>query len=115
MTPSHAAKGVRRYRSYTCTRAQKRGWHACPSKSVPADAIERRVLDRIRGLGRDPALLGRLLARAREQEQDRCTDLEAEQRRLERDLAGWQAEVRNLSWRVRPGEDNDPAVARPAR
>jgi len=62
MTPAHSAKGVRRYRYYTCTRAQKRGWHACPSKSVPADEIERLVLDRIRGVGRDPALLGELLA-----------------------------------------------------
>jgi site-specific DNA recombinase len=66
MTPAHSAKGVRRYRYYTCTRAQKRGWHACPSKSVPADEIERLVLERIRGVGRDPALVGELLARAHE-------------------------------------------------
>ena len=65
MTPSHSAKGVRRYRYYTCTRAQKRGWDACPSKSVPADEIERLVLERIRGVGRDPALLRELLAQAR--------------------------------------------------
>ncbi len=63
MTPSHSAKGVRRYRYYTCTNAQKRGWDACPSKSLPADAIERLVLDRIRGVGRDPALLREILAR----------------------------------------------------
>ena len=62
MTPSHSAKGVRRYRYYTCTNAQKRGWHACPSKSVPADEIERLVLERIRGVGRDPALLREILA-----------------------------------------------------
>jgi site-specific DNA recombinase len=112
MTPAHSAKGVRRYRYYTCTRAQKRGWHACPSRSVPADEIERLVLERIRGVGRDPALLRGILAQASEQEQNRCTDLEAEQRGLERDLGGWQAEVRNLAPRLRPGEDNDPVVAR---
>ena len=112
MTPAHSAKGVRRYRYYTCTRAQKRGWDACPSKSVPADEIERLVLERIRGLGRDPALLGRLLAQAREREEARTAELEAEQRGLERDLSGWQSEVRNLSPRIRPGEDNDPVVAR---
>jgi site-specific DNA recombinase len=112
MTPSHAAKGVRRYRYYTCTRAQKRGWDQCPSKSVPADEIERFVLERLRGLGRDPALLGAILAGARERDEARAAELEAEQRGLERDLGGWQAEVRNLSPRLRPGEDNNPVVAR---
>ena len=111
MTPSHSAKGVRRYRYYTCTNAQKRGWDACPSKSLPADEIERLVLERIRGLGRDPALLREILAQARGEEA-RGADLEAEQRGLERDLSGWQAEVRNLSLHIRPGEDNNPVVAR---
>jgi site-specific DNA recombinase len=112
MTPAHSAKGVRRYRYYTCTRAQKRGWHACPSKSVPADEVERLVLERIRGVGREPALLREILAQARGQEEGRGAGLEAEQRGLERDLSGWQAEVRNLSLHIRPGEDNNPVVAR---
>jgi site-specific DNA recombinase len=112
MTPAHAAKGVRRYRYYTCTRAQKRGWQACPSKSVPADAIEQLVLQRIRELGRDPDRLRALLAQARAGEEARTAELEAEQRGLEQDLAGWQAEVRNLSLRLRPGEDNNAVVAR---
>jgi site-specific DNA recombinase len=48
MTPAHSAKGVRRYRYYTCTNAQRRGWDACPSKSVPAAEIERLVLEQVR-------------------------------------------------------------------
>jgi site-specific DNA recombinase len=48
MTPAHSAKGVRRYRYSTCTNAQRRGWDACPSKSVPAAEIERLVLERVR-------------------------------------------------------------------
>jgi hypothetical protein len=48
MTPAHSAKGARRYRYYTCTNAQRRGWDACPSKSVPAAEIERLVLERLR-------------------------------------------------------------------
>ncbi len=39
-------------------------------------------------------------------------ELEAEQRGLERDLSGWQAEVRHMSLHIRPGEDNNPVVAR---
>jgi site-specific DNA recombinase len=112
MTPAHSARGVRRYRYYTCTNAQKRGWDCCPSKSVPAGEVERLVVDRLRGLARDPALLGQLLAQAREHEEDRGAALEAEQRGLERDLAGSQAEVRHLSLRLCPGGDNGAAVAR---
>jgi len=47
MTPAHARKGVRRYRYYVCTQAQKRGWRTCPSRSVPAAAIERFVLEEL--------------------------------------------------------------------
>jgi site-specific DNA recombinase len=48
MTPAHATcKGNRRYRYYTCTAAQKHGWRTCPSKSVPAAAIERFVLEQL--------------------------------------------------------------------
>jgi site-specific DNA recombinase len=112
MTPAHSAKGARRYRYYVCTAAQKRGWDTCPSKSVPAGAVERLVVDRLRGLGGDPALLGQLLAQARQDEEAQGGRLEAEQRGLERDLAGWQAEVRHLSLRLCPGGDNGAAVAR---
>jgi site-specific DNA recombinase len=112
MTPAHSAKGVRRYRYYVCTAAQKRGWDTCPSKSVPAGAVERLVVDRLRGLGGDAALLGQLLAQARQDEEAQGGRLEAEQRGLERDLAGWQAEVRHLSLRLCPGGDNGAAVAR---
>ena len=41
--------------------------------------------------------------------------LEAEQRALEQDLAAWQAEVRHLAPRLRPGTDNDPVIARLAQ
>ena len=53
-----------------------------------------------------------LLAQASAEEQSRSADLESEQRGLEHDLTGWQAEVRNLSLNIRPGEDNNAVVAR---
>ena len=62
MTPSHSRRGTRRYRYYVCTRAQKRGWDQCASKSVPAAQIEAFVLEQIRCLGRDPALLAQVAA-----------------------------------------------------
>jgi site-specific DNA recombinase len=47
MTPSHTRKGSRHYRYYVCCAAQKRGWQGCPSKAVPAGAIEQIVLEQI--------------------------------------------------------------------
>src|SRR5581483_1833598 len=45
MTPAHSTKkGGKRYRYYTCTAAQKKGWDTCPSKSIPAGEIERFVV-----------------------------------------------------------------------
>src|SRR5450432_1283194 len=90
MTPSHSAKGSRRYCYYTCTNAQKRGWDACPSKSVPAGEIDKLVVERIRAVGRDPEMFRELHAQARGQEEAQGAALEAEQRGLERDLTGWQ-------------------------
>ena len=37
MVPTHTTRnGTKRYRYYVCSNAQKRGWHVCPSKSIPA-------------------------------------------------------------------------------
>jgi hypothetical protein len=47
MTPAHVTRGNRRYRYYTCSAAQKNGWHTCPSKSLPAATIEQYVLGQI--------------------------------------------------------------------
>jgi site-specific DNA recombinase len=112
MTPAHAAKGARRYRYYTCVAAQKRGWHTCPSKSVPAAEIEALVVAQVQEVGRDPALLRGALEQARQQGQGRAAELESEGRALEHDLGRWQGKLHLLSGQLRPGEDNGPLVAR---
>src|SRR5262249_7011008 len=47
MTPAQVSRGNRRYRYYTCSAAQRKGWHTCPSKSLPATVIDRYVLEQI--------------------------------------------------------------------
>ena len=47
MVPTYTAKGDRRYRYYVCRSARTKGG-ACPTKSVPAQAIEESVLSQLR-------------------------------------------------------------------
>src|SRR5262249_62163714 len=105
MTPSHTRRGGGLSRSYVCTTAQKRGWAACPSRAIPAAEIERVVVERIRGVGRDPAVLQATVAEARRQDDERLAELEAERRALERDLGERQA----------GGRGAGPAPGPPAR
>jgi site-specific DNA recombinase len=112
MTPSFTVKGSKHYRYYTCSGAQKRGWDTCPSKSVPAGQIEDLLVERIRCVGSDPALVREVLAQARVQGEARTAELEAERRGLERDAAAWATEIRKLTTQIRPGSDNGPSIAR---
>ncbi len=113
MSPSHATRnGNKRYRYYVCTNAQKRGWHNCPSKSIPAPEIERFVVEQIKRIGRDPAVLDETVAQARNQGQSLVAELEAEWWGLERDLGKWNGEVRKLLGQIAPNDSNTPATAR---
>ena len=111
MTPSHStrqAEGTKRYRYYVCSSAQKRGWHTCPSKSIPAAQIEELVVKQIQRVGRDPKVLQEALAEARRQDEVRAVELKAEQREAEKDLRAWHAEVRTLAAGVPKAKDGVP-------
>jgi site-specific DNA recombinase len=98
MTPSHSTKnGAKRYRYYVCGNAQKRGWKACPSKSVPAGEIERFVVDRIKAIGRDPELLQATIEQTQQQGRARAAEVESELRGLEREAGRWNGELRTLA------------------
>jgi site-specific DNA recombinase len=65
MTPSFASKNKSlRYRYYVCCNAQRRGWAACPSKSIPATQIEKFVVERVGSLFQDPLSLHDVIAHA---------------------------------------------------
>ena len=48
MVYSYSRKNDRQYHYYVCLNAQRKGWAACPAKSLPARAIEESVLMRLR-------------------------------------------------------------------
>jgi site-specific DNA recombinase len=68
---------------------------SCPAPSVPAGEIERFVIERIRSIGRDPALQQEVFAQARQQDETCLAEWEAEKRGLEKDLARWHAQLRS--------------------
>lgn len=56
------------YRYYVCVQAIKRGYDSCPTGSLPAAEVEKFVIERIRAIGRDPALIKEILKQSRTKE-----------------------------------------------
>ncbi len=83
MVHTFAKKKGRLYRYYVCTNAQKRGWASCPTKSVPAEEIERYIYERVRAIGRDPELVEKTISSTRMQIAEQVTHLEADIRMIE--------------------------------
>jgi len=108
MVPTHTTRnGTRRYRYYVCANAQRRGWHTCPSKAVPAGEIERFVVEQLRSIGRDPALVRETLEAAQAEARQRTAALKQEQRALTRELRRHHAELRGLAERGGNGTVTD--------
>jgi site-specific DNA recombinase len=97
MGHTYTADGNLRYRYYVCLNAQKRGWHNCPTKSVPAGDIERFVVEQIKSIGKDPAVLAATVQQAKSQGQKNLADLQVEERLLNKELARSNAEFHKLS------------------
>jgi site-specific DNA recombinase len=106
MSPSYTSKGSRQYRYYVCHRAQKNGWHVCPSPSIPAGEIERFVVDQIKCIGRDPVVIRETLVQARRQAEDQIERLRAERVELHAQLRDDHAQLVTLA--AKPG---DPGLA----
>ncbi len=113
MTPAHSTRNkTKRYRYYVCTTAQKLGWDACPTKSIPAGEIERFVVEQVQAIGSDPELIAETFGAAQAQTHERLTELDSEHRILIRDLGRWHAEIAKLGAESNGSELDSPAVAR---
>jgi site-specific DNA recombinase len=82
MTPIYTSKGARRHRYYRCLSTIKKGAHACSTGSVPALELERKVVDRIREIGRDPELIAETVRQVRMQRDELIVCLSAESKSL---------------------------------
>lgn len=93
----------RAYRYYCCRAAQDKGWQSCSSKSVPAEEIDRFVLARLKGLGRDRELVALVLDHLGRRDRERLADLEAERRTVEQDAA-WLAKATDAAATAVPSD-----------
>jgi len=96
MTHTYTSKGQRRYRYYVCNHAQQHGRVTCPAPSLPAGEIERFVVEEIRAIGRDPALVAATLAESRRLAEAAINGLKRERAALERQRRADEAELRQL-------------------
>jgi site-specific DNA recombinase len=99
MVYSYSGTKTRRYPYYVCLNAQRRGWAACPAKSLPARGIEESVLGQIREAQRgipEPGVW---------EQMDRVRQVEAMQALVER--VGYDGVARQVSIRF-----HVPAITR---
>lgn len=113
MAPSHSTRQkTRRYRYYVCIAAQKRGWHTCPSKSIPAGTVEQFVVDQIRCIGRDAELRQRVLEQARRRTKEQLAELESEIERVQNESGSLHRELTALTKSLPRTNDTGQALRR---
>ena len=106
-----ARKGATVYRYYTCSGAQKNGWHSCPRPSLPAQQLEQLVVDQIRGIGQDPKLQAETLRQVRRAAKEQAGALAAEEKSLRKKLDAAKAEEAGLVKALGRGEVAPAAVS----
>lgn len=99
----------KRYRYYVCVRAQKRGWSECPGPSLPADQLERFVVDQIRSLGQDDALMVEAVQGAHDRLRSHVAELEGTRGQIKERLQIARDELREL---VDSGRERNGSAAR---
>lgn len=86
MIHTYTTKGKVRYRYYVCQKATKQGYHACETRSIPAQEIEDFVIDRISTIGADKKLVAEVENEARSQREANLATLADEKVQIEKSL-----------------------------
>ncbi len=76
-------KGKKLYRYYVCTNAHNNGYDKCPAPSIPAEEIERFVLERLVELGSNERVLDEVLHQAQALWQDQIKGMHRDERVLQ--------------------------------
>jgi site-specific DNA recombinase len=103
MGHSYTSKGgAVKYRYYVCQHANKHGWHTCPGPSVPANEVEQFVIERIKGIGRDPRLIEATVREAHREVSVQIKSLESERATLVREQRRLHSELRRATESAKP-------------
>jgi len=97
MIHTYTASKNRNYRYYVCVKAHQRGWAQCETRCVSAPALENAVLEQLRGLGRNPAMLREVLRQIGEHRNQESTALIREKTDTERGLKAAAQETREAA------------------
>lgn len=96
MIHTYTKKKGRLYRYYVCLKRQKQGSKACPTKPVRAADVEAAVVEKIRAIAKDPALIQETVRQVSRRAKERTKRLQAERRKLQRDLKKQRDELNGL-------------------
>lgn len=84
------------YRYYVCVNAHQQGYERCATRSVSAPVIEQAVVDQIRGIAANPAVIDEVVRQLTDQQAGAREALERERRVMERELQRLVSEVPGL-------------------
>ncbi len=110
MAHSYTKKNGKLYRYYRCSRAEKQSRTACSTPPISAGDIEAKMVDEIRRLAADPALLDLVFAEVMTQQSEQSERLETERTRLLRERQQRQETIGRLLDAIGSGENGSGAV-----
>ncbi len=105
MTPSYCVKGGVRYGYYTCQRIKEAGATACPGSRVAQGAVEAAVIEHLRALGKNPALLAETVAAAHVEVDAQRVELAADAQRAGTEAARLATDINDLVARGTDGPE----------
>ncbi|MDX2023229.1 MAG: recombinase family protein [Deltaproteobacteria bacterium] len=92
------------YRYYTCLSVRQKGTGACSVRSVPAQALEDFVVERIRDVAKAPSLITETVAAVAAERMAALPALSTERKHLEHERATVRTEARSLVSRLAKAE-----------
>ncbi|HEX5011116.1 MAG TPA: recombinase family protein [Planctomycetota bacterium] len=96
MVPSYCKKGDTRYGYYVCQSIKARGAAGCPGSRISQATVEAEVVERIRAMAREPALLDESVRAARAEVEARRRELAADAQRAGTEAARLQGQIDDL-------------------
>jgi site-specific DNA recombinase len=96
MTPASAYKGKREYRYYRCSKRDREGRGACPTRPLSAQAVEAFVIERLRKIAANEKLVTRVMSAIDKRMTEAKDKLERERRELPREVGRLSSETKSL-------------------